>query len=76
MRVAISETVPMERNGGLSKKRLSSVRAELTAAEQASGATRSIALSALAGALAGDAAGSRDGARVQMLVSAVRELGM
>lgn len=64
----------LERSKGLSTTRISAVRSELGAAERASGAARRTALTALASSLEGDASGSSDRAKVQMLVTAVRDL--
>jgi hypothetical protein len=64
----------LERNKCLSSARISSVRQALTAAEKASGGQRKDALSTLAGQLDGDVSGSCDGAKVQKLSSAVRNL--
>jgi hypothetical protein len=64
----------LERSRGLSAARITAVRNDLTAAERASGAARRTALTTLATSLEGDAAGSSDRAKVQMLVTAVRDL--
>ena len=64
----------LERSRGLSTARISAVRSELGAAERASGAARRTALTTLASSLEGDASGSGDRAKVQMLVTAVRDL--
>jgi len=64
----------LERNKCLSSARISSVRQALTAAEKASGGQRKDALSTLAGQLDGDVSGSCDGAKVQKLSGAVRNL--
>ena len=64
----------LERNKCLSAARISSVRQALTAAEKASGGSRKDALSTLATQLDGDASGSCDGAKVQKLSGAVRNL--
>jgi hypothetical protein len=64
----------LERSGGLSASRIESTRAELAAAEGASGASRRQALTALAGELSGEVGGSRDSAKVRMLSDTVREL--
>ena len=64
----------LERNKCLSSARISSVRQALSAAEKASGGQRKDALSTLAGQLDGDVSGSCDGAKVQKLSGAVRNL--
>jgi hypothetical protein len=64
----------LERSKGLGADRLGAVRAELGAAERASGAPRSTQLSALAAALDGDAVRSSDPVRVRALAGTVREL--
>jgi hypothetical protein len=64
----------LQRSNGLAADRLAAVRAELAAAEKASGSSRRDALNKLASALDGDAGRSRDGAKVRMLVTAVRDL--
>jgi hypothetical protein len=65
----------LERSGGLSSARIESTRQGLSAAEGASGAARRQALSALAGELSSEAGRSSDGAKVQMLLETIRELG-
>ena len=62
----------LERSGGLSMDRLSTIRAGLASAEGMSGSARRSALTALAGTI--NAAGSSDAAKVQMLAEAVRML--
>ncbi|NUR36045.1 MAG: hypothetical protein HOQ30_18785, partial [Gemmatimonadaceae bacterium] len=62
------------RGQGLASSRTSAIAAQLTAAEQASGAARRSALTTLAGQLDADVAGARDGARVQAMAAAVRDL--
>jgi hypothetical protein len=64
----------LERSRGLSASRISAVRQSLASAEQASGSARSSALTQLASQLDSDASGSSDSAKVQKLVSAVRDL--
>ena len=64
----------LERSGGLSASRISSVRSSLTAAERASGGARSAALNKLASEVDGDASGSRDAAKVRALAASVRDL--
>ena len=62
------------RGQGLASSRTSAIAAQLTAAEQASGAARRSALTTLARQLDADVAGARDGARVQAMAAAVRDL--
>jgi hypothetical protein len=64
----------LERSAGLATGRLRSVRAELAAAESATGATPRGMLNDLASSLEGDASGSSDAAKVRMLASTIREL--
>ena len=64
----------LERSGGLSSSQLSSIRSSLTAAESASGGTRRDALNKLASQVDGDVSGSRDGTKVRMLASSIRDL--
>jgi len=64
----------LERSGGLSAARIAAVRQALSGAEGAQGAARGTALTSLASQLDGEAAGSSDGAKVQMLAGAVRDL--
>ncbi|HEU4643237.1 MAG TPA: hypothetical protein VFS44_12355 [Gemmatimonadaceae bacterium] len=64
----------LERSKGLGADRIASVRETLDKAEQASGDSRSGALTQLASQLDGEAAGSSDAAKVQMLASAVKDL--
>ena len=64
----------LARSNGLSGGRISAVRQSLDAAEKASGAQRRDALTKLASDLGGDVPGSSDGAKVQKLAGAVREL--
>ena len=64
----------LARGNGLASARITSVRGELDRAERLSGAQRRTALTALATRLDGDARGARDGAKVRMLASVVREL--
>jgi len=62
------------RGQGLPSSRTSAIAAQVTAAEQASGAARRSALTALAAQLDGDAGGARDAARVRAMAAAVRDL--
>jgi LVIVD repeat len=64
----------LARSKGLPADRIAAVRQALTGAEHASGSQRQSALTQLATQLDGDAGTSGDGARVQKLVSAVRNL--
>ena len=64
----------LERAGGLSASRLTSVRRELAAAQNASGPARREALMRLDAELAGEVSGSRDPAKVRMLSDTVRQL--
>ncbi len=64
----------LERSGGLSADRIASVRRDLAGAERASGSAQRDALGSLAASLDAEAAGSTDGAKVRLLVEAVREL--
>ena len=64
----------LERSRGLSAARIGAVRQALQAAERASGAARTTALTRLATSVEGDAAGSSDAAKVRMLAGAVRDL--
>jgi hypothetical protein len=64
----------LQRSGGLSSARLAAVRQTLDAAEAASGAARSTALTELASALDTDASSSTDVAKLRMLANEVREL--
>jgi hypothetical protein len=64
----------LERSKGVSAARVKAVRDGLVAAESATGAARSSALTALATQLDGEAAGSKDGRKVTMLASAIRAL--
>jgi hypothetical protein len=64
----------LERSGGLSASRISSVRNELTTAEGRSGSARRSALDKLGGQLDADARNSSDAAKVRMLQTAVRDL--
>jgi hypothetical protein len=62
------------RGQGLPSSRTSAIAGQLNAAEQATGAARRSALTALATQLDGDAAGARDAARVRAMAAAVRDL--
>jgi hypothetical protein len=64
----------LERNKCLSAERIASVRQGLASAERASGTQRSTALTQMTGQLETDARSSCDGAKVQKLVAAVRDL--
>jgi hypothetical protein len=64
----------LERNKCLSSARISAVRAALSSAEKAAGSARKDALTTLATQLNGDASGSCDGARVNKLANAVKDL--
>jgi hypothetical protein len=64
----------LERSRGLAAERIASVREALDTAEQASGASRSAALTGLAAALDAEAGASTDGAKVRTLAKAVRDL--
>jgi hypothetical protein len=65
----------LERSGGLAGSRIATVRAELAAAERASGANRRNALMRLSTQLEGDASRSSDTAKVRALAATARELG-
>jgi hypothetical protein len=64
----------LERSGGLSTGRISSVRQSLASAESGSASEKSGKLNALATQLDADASGSADAAKVRMLAKAVRDL--
>ncbi|MEX1181739.1 MAG: hypothetical protein WEF86_00785 [Gemmatimonadota bacterium] len=64
----------LERWNGLAADRVAAVRQALSAAESASGAARSTALTALASQIDGYTGGAADAARVRMLADAVRDL--
>jgi hypothetical protein len=64
----------LERSHGLSAARIAAVRQSLAAAESASGAQRSSALTQLASSLDGDAGSSSDAAKVRLLAGSVRAL--
>ena len=64
----------LERKKCLSTSRIGEVRQALSSAERASAAQRPTQLAALAAQIDGDARGSCDGAKVQMLLKAVRDL--
>jgi len=64
----------LERNKCLSSARISAVRSALSSAEKASGSARKDALTTLSTQLNGDVSGSCDGARVQKLSNAVKDL--
>ena len=65
----------LERSHGLAPERIVAVRQALAKAEQAAGAGRQTALTALAAGLEGDAKGSGDAAKVAALARTVRDLG-
>ena len=65
----------LERSQGLSASRIASVRETLTGAERAASAARRDALTRLAADLSAAAGASRDGSKVRMLESTVRDLG-
>jgi hypothetical protein len=65
----------LERSGGLAGSRIATVRADLAAAERASGANRRNALMRLSTQLEGDASRSSDIAKVRALAATARELG-
>ena len=64
----------LERANGLTPARIAAVRQALAAAERASGAQRTTALTTLASQLDSDAGSASDGAKVRMLAASVREL--
>ncbi len=64
----------LERSNGLPANRISSLRQELTSAENASGAGRRETLTRVATALGGDVSASGDANKVRLLAGAVREL--
>jgi hypothetical protein len=64
----------IERSGGLSAARIAALRADLIAAERASGSARRDALNRLAGQVGAEVGGSRDGAKVNLLAAAIRDL--
>ncbi|MCC6774885.1 MAG: hypothetical protein IT360_27200 [Gemmatimonadaceae bacterium] len=64
----------LERKKCLSTSRIAEERSALLSAERAPGTQRSSQLSALAAQVEGDARSSCDGAKVQMLIKAVRDL--
>ena len=72
--LAAAYTDQLERSGGLATARLAAVRTALAGAEKASGSARKKALNELAQSLDSDARSSRDGAKVRMLASTVREI--
>lgn len=72
--VARSYVDQLARSGGMEASRIASVRAELDAAESASGSARGTALSGLAGELRREMASSRDSGKVRMLAGAVNNL--
>jgi hypothetical protein len=64
----------LERSGGLSAARITTLRGELEAAERAQGGPRSTLLRTLTDALERDARASRDAQKVRMLQGVVREM--
>jgi hypothetical protein len=64
----------LERSNGLSSSRITTVREELTRAENASGSARADALTKLAAALAGEASASSDAMKVQSLAGSLEDL--
>ena len=64
----------LERSKCLSADRISAVRSALSSAEKAAGSARKDALTTLSTQLNGDVSGSCDGARVQKLSNAVKDL--
>jgi hypothetical protein len=64
----------LARNNGLAADRIAAVRSSLARAERQSGSRRRAALTQLVTQLTTDAAGAPDQAKVQMLVTEVREL--
>ena len=64
----------LERSGGLSGGRISTIRKSLASAEKASGSARSSALGQLASQVASDANGSNDATKVRLLADAVKGL--
>ncbi len=72
--LARAYTDQLERSRGLSSSRITSIRQALLRAEQANGAARRDALSALAATINGDAGSSKDALKVRALSAAVRDL--
>ena len=64
----------LERSNGLGSSEIASVRSALTSAENATGASRRSALTALASTIDGYTARSADAERMRMLAQAVRDL--
>jgi len=64
----------LERSAAITPARIAVVRRDLSAAEQATGAARSSALTALAASVEAEAAGSRDPSKMTMLAEATRRL--
>jgi hypothetical protein len=64
----------LERSNGLSSSRITTVREELTRAENASGSARADALTKLAAALAGEASASSYAMKVQSLAGSLEDL--
>jgi len=64
----------LERTKGLGAARINSVRYDLTAAQNLSGAARSVALKTLASGLNSDLSGSADRGKLRMLMEAINEL--
>ncbi len=72
--VARSYVDQLERLKGLGGGRIDAIRGALTAAEQATGAARAAALTALAAQVDGDVGSAQDGAKVRTLAGALRDL--
>jgi len=64
----------LERNGGLPAARIAAIRASLDAAEQMPAASRTRALTDLAGTVDRDVAGAKDAARVRAMAGEIRRL--
>jgi hypothetical protein len=64
----------LERSKCLSSSQISAARSALSSAEKASGSARKDALTTLSTQLNGEVSGSCDGARVQKLSNAVKDL--
>jgi hypothetical protein len=64
----------LERSKCLSSSQISAARSALSSAEKASGSARKDALTTLSTQLGGEASGSCDGAKVQKLSNAVKDL--
>jgi hypothetical protein len=66
----------LDRSNCLPAERIAAVRASLSSAERAGGATRQSALTGLASQLSGEAGSSCDASRVRKLSDAVRDLAV